>query len=179
MPDRGTYLGTQILGCCVLMLFGHGARAANTEQAATTPAAVELPSFEPGLWEFRRTVLSGQSAKPQVSTVRKCADPTAGIREKMAALEKKNCQFTPLRKREDHYLSSWTCPTPKGPVRFRDVLIVKDPMSYEDASEMHSTHHVTQQKIEARRLGDCPGLGAGAPLPSTPKAQPHPQEPHS
>jgi len=43
------------------------------------------------MWEYRRTLVSEKSAKPQVSTVRKCADPGADIREKMAALRKENC----------------------------------------------------------------------------------------
>jgi hypothetical protein len=153
------------------MALGPAARAADPEPAssATPETAPELPHFKPGLWEYRRTLLSGQTARPQVSTVRKCADPTAEIREKKTALEKKNCQFIPLRKREDHYLSSWTCPTPNGPVRFRDVLIAQDLTSYEDVSEMHTAHHVTQQKIQARRLGECQGTEAGAtPVPRTP-----------
>ena len=51
----------------------------------------------------------------------------------------------------------------------RDVLIASDLTSYQDMSETHSAQHVTQQKIEARCLGECPGLGAGTPLPRTPK----------
>ena len=52
---------------------------------------------------------------------------------------------------------------------FRDVLIASDLTSYQEMSETHSAQHVTQQKIEARRLGECPGLRAGTPLPRTPK----------
>jgi len=52
---------------------------------------LSYPVFQPGLWEYRRTLVSEKSAKPQVSTVRKCADPGADIREKMAALRKENC----------------------------------------------------------------------------------------
>src|SRR5205807_9210668 len=54
-------------------------------------AQLSYPVFLPGLWEYRRTLVSEQSAKPQVSTVRKCADPGADSREKMAALRKENC----------------------------------------------------------------------------------------
>jgi hypothetical protein len=54
-------------------------------------------------------------------------------------------------------------------MRFRDVLIASDLTSYQDMSETHSVQHVTQQKIEARCLGECPGLGAGTPLPRTAK----------
>jgi hypothetical protein len=110
--------------------------------------------------------------------VRKCADPSADIREKIADLKKKNCQFTPLRLNQDHYLSSWVCQTPKGAMRFRDVLTASDESSYQDVSETHSAQHISQQKLEARRLGECPGLGAGAPMTPTPKKpRPPPRKP--
>jgi len=139
--------------------------------AATAPAprsaGVELPAFRSGLWEYRRTLM--RSGGPQVSTTRKCTNPGAEMREKMAELKKKNCQFAPLKRSSEHYISSWICQTPTGAMKFRDVLTATDDSSYQDVSEAHSAQHVTQQKIEARRLGECPGLGAGAPLPRTPK----------
>ena len=119
--------------------------------------------------------MRGGSARAQGSTIRKCADPGADMREKMAALKKKNCQFAPLRRTKDHYISSWVCQTPTGAMRFRDVLTAKDDSSYQDVSETHTAQHISQQKLEARRLGECPGLGAGAPLRPTRKPPPrHP-----
>jgi hypothetical protein len=154
-----------IVCCCWLIALGTAATAAEPEppSSAAQATATELPTFKPGLWEYRRTVVSGQSAKPQVSTVRKCIDPTADIRNKMSMLKTRNCEFTPLSKKQDHYLSSWTCPTPNGPMRFRDVLIVKDPTAYEDTSEVHTAHNVTRQKIEATRVGECSRGGTISP----------------
>ena len=148
--------------------------AAPAAPAAVT-AAVELPNFRPGLWEYRRTLMRGGSARAQVSTIRKCSDPGADMREKMAALKKKNCQFAPLRHTKDHYISSWVCQTPTGAMRFRDVLTAKDENSYQDVSETHTAQHISQQKLEATRLGECPGLGAGPPL--TPTTKPPPRHP--
>jgi hypothetical protein len=179
-----------LLPCCAAAQAPRPEPAAQaTTTQSTTPAApttttpptgpapqvapAELPNFQPGLWEYRRTVLGAQSEKPQVSTVRSCSDPTADIRAKVLALEQKRCQFVPLRKREDHYVSSWTCPTPNGVTRFRDVLTVQGPTRYEDVSEAHSPNRVTQQKIEARRLGDCPSPAAApAHAPKPPPPQP-------
>jgi hypothetical protein len=97
------------------------------------------------------------------------------MREKMENLKKKNCQFAPLRRDNDHYISKWVCQTPTGPLRFRDLVLAKDPNSYEDVSETHTSQRMTQQKIEATRIGDCPGMGSGAPLTPTPKPpSPHP-----
>jgi hypothetical protein len=177
---------TALAGCLLLFSGAPSTCAADPEPAATSPAApaaapaapatpasaadtaaVELPSFRPGLWEYRRTLM--RSGGPQVSTTRKCTNPGAEMREKMTELKKKNCQFAPLRRSNEHYMSSWICQTSAGAMRFRDVLTATDDSSYQDVSETHSTQHVTQQKIEAKRLGECPGLGTGTPLPRTPK----------
>jgi hypothetical protein len=147
--------------------------AAAAPAAPSERAAVGLPTFRVGLWEYRRTSLKAGTTKPQVSTVRKCTDPGAEMREKMETLAKKGCQFAPLKRSSDRYISSWTCQTPTGAIRFRDVLRAKDADSYEDLSETHTAHHVTQQKIEAMRVGECPGLGSGAPLKPTRKPRTH------
>jgi hypothetical protein len=160
-----------------LLLFpGVAAFAAGPATTSPTPAAVapepaiapapasgreqgapvqQPPTFQPGLWEYRRTVIRGDSANPQVTPVTKCTDPTADIRQKAEQVTSKNCQFTPLRHNNDRYQSSWTCPTPQGPLHFRDVLIANDATSYESASEVRSSRQVTQQRIEARRLAGC------------------------
>jgi hypothetical protein len=165
-PSRGIpFALLKLVFWCGLLTLGSGVSAADPETASSSPQVTspELPQFKPGLWEYRRTAANGSSAKPQVSTVRKCGDPTADIRSKMSLLKTKNCQFTPLRKTQDHYISSWTCPTPNGPVRFRDVLIVKDLTSYEDVSEAHTAQRVSQQKIEATRVGECSNAAAAGP----------------
>jgi hypothetical protein len=156
-----------IVGCCALMPFGHGTRAANPGPRATTAAAaVELPTFQAGLWEYRRSVLKGDAASPQVSMLTKCVDPSAEIRKKMAELKSRNCQFAPLSRHGDSYTSSWTCPTTDGAVRFRSVLTVTDPTSYVDMSETRSGQGVIQQKLEARRVGECPAPSVNAPASS-------------
>jgi hypothetical protein len=183
MPVRSPQLTSMIaVGACLLVLITSTAVRAADPPAAPTRApaagseasAVELPRFQAGLWEYRRTLVRGDTAKPQVTTIRKCADPAAEMREKMADLRKKNCQFAPLKRKQDRYVSSWTCPTSGGLMRFRDVLIAKDATSYQDVSETRSAQRATEQKIEATRLGECPGLGAGAPLRPTPKRPSHP-----
>ena len=147
------------------------AAAAPAETSAPAPrsAGVELPAFRSGLWEYRRTFMSPETGKPQVATTRKCADPTVEMREKMETLKKKGCQFAPLKRNSDRYISSWVCQTPTGAMRFRDVLLAKDADSYEDLSETHTRQRVMQQRIEAARRGECPGMGSGAPLTPTRK----------
>ena len=189
MPVRSPPLKT-LTAIAALFLLAQGAalRAADQEPASATPqkpnpadtapaaaapaaqnAPVELPTFRSGLWEYRRTFMSPETGKPQVATTRKCAAPTVEMREKMETLKKKGCQFAPLKRNNDHYISSWVCQTPTGAMRFRDVLLAKDADSYEDVSETHTRQRVMQQRIEATRRGECPGMGSGAPLTPTRK----------
>lgn len=173
MPVRSRHLKIAAAAAiAVALLAGSVASAADPQPAAsaTAPAeGVELPALQPGLWEYRRTLAQGRTPKPQGATIRKCTDPRAEIREKMAELKKRNCQFTPLTRRKDRYLSSWTCPTPYGPRNFRDVLIVKDAGSYQDLIEMRSGQQTSQQRIDARRLGECPARDTGVSQPPATK----------
>jgi hypothetical protein len=140
-------------------------------ETAAPAASVELPAFRSGLWEYRRTSMRPDTGKTQVATTRKCADPTVEMREKMETLKKKGCQFAPLKRNNDRYISSWVCQTPTGAMRFRDVLLAKDADSYEDVSETHTRQRVMQQRIEATRRGECPGMGSGA-APTRPTKPP-------
>jgi hypothetical protein len=105
--------------------------------------------------------------------LRKCADPSTEIRTKMAQLESRSCQFTPLARQRNRYTASWTCPTPQGPMSFRAVLVVKGATGYTDLSEIRSTQHVARQRIEATRIGACPENGPSTPR--TPNFKPRPR----
>ena len=159
---------------CSLLLSSAAVRAGEPQPAATpTPeAAAALPSFQPGLWEYRRTMFNQGSDKPQVSTVTKCTDPTSDIRQKMESLKAKNCQFTSPRHIQDHYVSNWICQTPNGPARFHDVLTATDATKYVDVSEAQLSQRVTRSRLEAVRLGDCRSDKPGAL--SRPSAKPAP-----
>jgi hypothetical protein len=141
--------------------------------ASPAPAAgnagIELPTFRSGLWEYRRTFVRPDTGRPQVATTRKCVDPAVEMREKMEALRKKGCQFAPLKRYGDRYVSSWVCQTPTGAMRFRDVLLAKDADSYEDVSETHTRERRMQQRIEATRRGECPGTRSGGAPTRPPK----------
>ena len=131
----------------------------------------ELPAFQPGLWEYRRTTetAASESGKPQVSTLRKCGDPTADIQRKIAELTAKRCQFTPLQKQQNRYLTHWICPTPNGPLSFRDVVVATSATAYRDTSESRLAQQVTRATIEATRIGDCPIPGASG-VPAHPNS---------
>jgi len=156
-----------MVGCCVLQPFAHPARATagptpgphDHKPATLASATVELPAFQPGLWEYRRTVVKDDSPGPQISMLRRCADPSTEIRQQMTQLEHRSCKFAPLARRRGRYFSSWVCLTPEGPTRFRAVLIVKNASRYTHLSEMRSAQHLARQRIEAARIGECPESG--------------------
>ncbi|HTL91315.1 MAG TPA: DUF3617 family protein [Steroidobacteraceae bacterium] len=165
MSLRRAVFGTlATVGCCLLLPPLGQPGYANTEPPRSThhkpvtigAAAVEVPFFEPGLWEYRRTVVKEGSPGAQISMLRKCADPSTEIREKFVELGKRSCRFAPLAHRHHRYISSWICPTPLGPTKFRAVLIVRGAAGYTDLSEMRTTEHVARQRIEAARIGECP-----------------------
>jgi hypothetical protein len=194
MPVRSSFRPQQVLVASAVLFTTVLGRAADPQQAAPAPEipkaavstpmaasaagsgpSVELPHFRSGLWQYRRTEMRADAATPQVLVVKKCGDPGVDMREKMESLKKRNCQFAPLKKSAEHYVSSWICQTPTGALRFRDILTAKSTDDYEVISETHSPQRVTQQKLEATRLGECPGMGSGAPLTPTPKP-PHQQQ---
>jgi hypothetical protein len=175
MPDRSARFETlTMLGCCALVALGPDARGA--DRAQPTPAtsmAAELSTFEAGLWEYRRIAVASDSARPRFATLRKCADPSTEIRTKMAQLKSRDCQFAPVVRRDGGYVSSWTCPTPQGPISFRHVLIIRDATSYLAMSEARLGQRLIQQKMEARRVGECPAAVPRAPaMPARPLLPP-------
>ena len=163
MPVRSAAVGTlALLGCCLLPPLGRPAYATHEppvtphKQAPLEATPLEVPFFQPGLWEYRRTVMKDDSPGPQFSLLRKCADPTTEIRKKMADLGKRSCRFTPVTHRKGRYISRWTCPTPLGPTSFRAVLITRGAVGYTDLSEMRTRDHIARQRIVATRIGTCP-----------------------
>ena len=164
-----------ILICSLLLVAGpRWAASAEPTAAAPTVAAAradELPHFQPGLWEYRRTLMKPGADKPQVSTFQKCSNPTTEFRQKMAELEKKGCQFLPAERNQQGYISQWTCPTPAGPMRFRDVLISQSDTTYQTVSEAHSDDKVVRTTIDAVRLGECADVGL-LRIPKSKRANP-------
>ena len=163
MPFRSARFGTlTILGCVVLVPLSINVRGADPPVPAPAGAAADLPDLQPGLWEYRRLAVTSDSPRPRSDTLRKCADPSAEIRSKKAQLEGRGCQFAPLVRRDGRYVSSWTCPTPEGPVTYRHMLIVTDRTSYAAISEIRlGRQRMIHEKMQARRLGECPH---GAPV---------------
>jgi hypothetical protein len=137
------------------LVLGLAAATGGPAQAAP-PAGAELPALRPGLWEYHRSMVIGERGKPQIASVKKCSDPTAEFKQKMAELKKKGCQFTQLMQNGNRYTSAWKCPVTGGSATVRDVIAVKGSGGYQDDSEVRLPQRLTRSTILATRLGDCP-----------------------
>ena len=122
----------------------------------SAPGSSELPAFQPGLWEYQRTVVTAAESRPQHSSIKKCSDPTQEIKQKLAQLQHKGCQFSPVTVRGNQYLSTWRCPASSGQLVDRNVVTVMSYTSYQDDNEVRSGEHVSRSTVMARRLGECP-----------------------
>jgi hypothetical protein len=132
---------------------------------------LELPPFLPGMWEYRRTQITSTGGKPQTATVRKCGDPTAEFKRKMAELKHRGCLFTPLKKNGPHYEASWRCSAPDGTVlAMRNLITVNSDSSYQNESEAFVSQQATRSIIVANRQGDCPAPSLPI-VPSQPKSK--------
>jgi hypothetical protein len=134
--------------------------------SASPSAAVELPTFKPGMWQYQRTTMvAGARGKPANTTVRKCSDPNKEIRDKRAQMKEKGCQFAPMSREGSHYRSTFMCPVKGGSLTMSEVITVKGDSSYQEAHESRYGKQVTHTTIVATRVGECSPTGAAAPQP--------------
>jgi hypothetical protein len=126
----------------------------------SAPGTSDLPAFQPGLWEYQRTVTTAANPRPQHSSLKKCSDPSREIQQKLADLQHKGCQFSPVTVRGNQYLSTWRCPASSGQLVDRNVVTVISFTSYQDDNEVRSGEHVSRSTVIARRVGECPDQGA-------------------
>jgi hypothetical protein len=151
--------GVLALLACLLATPGRGAEPTADAAGAARPGpadAAALPQLRPGLWEYRRTRINSGGGKPQTATVRKCSDPTAEFKRKLAELQGRGCVFETLRQDGRRFEASWRCTAPDGAVlAMRDSITVLSDTSYQNESEAFLSHEATHSTIVAIRLGDC------------------------
>ena len=184
-PARTSLLGTRLLLATLAGAPGAwpqtlaappGASPAAPPTVPLLPAptvAAELPAFQPGLWEYQRTVLTAADPKPQKSSIRKCSDPSSEIKQRMSELQRKGCQFSPLLTRGKQYLSTWRCPVSSGALIDRNVVTVHSDVSYQDDNEVHAGEHMSRSTVVANRLGECPPQGSSHVPGTTPAPASH------
>lgn len=116
--------------------------------------AADWPAFEPGQWQFDRTMTVGASAPKTISSTR-CTDPTADQKRQRESLGKAGCQFTPLQRSGDTYRYSATCRMGRMTSTSDSVLEVKSPRAYTLTVDSVTDGEESHEVLTARRLGDC------------------------
>lgn len=131
-------------------------------------AADDLPSFQPGLWSFTITVHAQGAVKPQVQTLRRCANPTDDIRRKWQVLASKTCRFSPVAHDGKRYTYSSTCQKDQMLLNMKAVITVDSAQAYQVETESRTNNQVRRESLVAKREGACPERSDGhlpVPLP--------------
>jgi hypothetical protein len=131
--------------------------------AAVTPPPAELPTFKPGLWSFSLTVDRDGEKQPQVRTMTRCADPGDEIRRKWQSLAMQACKFSPVTHSGNTWNYNSACTTQGQTLQMKSVIVVNKDDSYRSETLSRSATRSSREIVVARRVGDCPAPGAGAP----------------
>jgi hypothetical protein len=127
---------------------------------ALPPGAVktlaELPAFEPGMWEFRRTVELGTHPGNHPDRLSKCSDPLNDIRQKMTEMSRKGCRIVGTSHLGSKFRSTWSCAYGDGVVSVSNVITAESATHYEDVNETRYGEKTTRTVVVATRTGDCP-----------------------
>ena len=123
---------------------------------ALAPAAMaaELPTFRPGLWEFKRTVEGGRG--PQTLANQKCTNPTEDMKKGRQSLAGVGCTFTPLTQSGSSYTFTADCLIQGVKRQSKSVITVASDSAYTVDVEAHQGGASTKEHLVARRIGDCP-----------------------
>jgi hypothetical protein len=114
----------------------------------------QLPAFEPGLWEFHRTVESAASPT-EPDQITKCSDPLNEIQRKMMEMMRRGCRIQGMTHNGNHFQSKWSCPVEDGAVSVSNLITADTPTGYQDANEARYEQKTTRTVVVAKRIGDC------------------------
>ncbi len=117
-------------------------------------AAEQLPDFRPGLWEFRRSVDSGDG-KPAMLTSQKCTSPTDDMNRKTESMATSGCHASPVSRSGNIYSFSFKCTLQGVPVESKSVITVENESAYKVDVETKQGSRTSREQLDARRVGDC------------------------
>ena len=117
--------------------------------------AVDLPTFQQGKWDFRRSVMVGAQKQPAVQSIQKCINPTDDIRSKWEALARQTCKFSPVRHADNKYQYSAICTKNGVSMHTMSVITVQGPTAYEVVTRSTTGERLSAETLSAHRVGDC------------------------
>jgi uncharacterized protein DUF3617 len=117
-------------------------------------AAEQLPDFRPGLWEFKRSVDSGDG-KPATLTNQKCTSPTDDMNRKTQSMATSGCQASPVTRSGNIYSFSFKCTLQGVPVESKSVITFENESAYKVDVQSKQGTRTSREQLDARRVGDC------------------------
>jgi len=117
-------------------------------------AAEQLPDFRPGLWEFKRSVDSGDG-KPATLTNQKCTSPTDDMNLKTESMATSGCHASPVSRTGNIYSFSFKCTLQGVPVESKSVITFVNESAYKVDVETKQGSRISREQLDARRVGDC------------------------
>jgi hypothetical protein len=121
---------------------------------ADVARADEPPAFRQGLWQFDRTI-GGQKLQ-----TKSCTNPSEDMKRQDTILEKGGCKSSPGKQSGSAYTFTVDCTiTPPGSdpvnVRSTSVVTVESDSAYDVDITTTGAGVSTQERLVARRVGDC------------------------
>lgn len=127
--------------------------------AATTSTAAladDLPTFRPGLWEFKRTAEPrGAGGKPMQVEDKKCTDPTSDMKTMNDTLAEQGCKFSAISRSGSAYTFSSDCEIRGTRYQSRSVLTVESDSAYRVEVSSSGAGSATKELLVAKRVGEC------------------------
>jgi len=121
-----------------------------------TALAEDLPTFKPGMWEFKRTVEGeGAGDKPMKLENKECTDPTAEMKKMNDKLAKQGCKFTPISRSGSTYSLSSDCQIQGMQFQSRSVITVESDSAYRVDVSSTGAGASTKELLIAKRVGEC------------------------
>ena len=117
-------------------------------------AAEQLPDFRPGLWEFKRSVDSGDG-KPATLTNQKCTSPTDDMNRKTQSMATSGCQASHVSRSGNIYSFSFKCTIQGVPVESKSVITFENESAYKVDVQSKQGTRTSREQLDARRVGDC------------------------
>lgn len=127
--------------------------------AAVSSAVVadNPPVFKPGLWEFKRTVEDARlGGEPLELEDRRCADPTAEMRDTSDTLALQGCKVSPVSRAGNRYSFDYQCDMQGTRYESHSVITVESDGAYRAEITGRGGESSSKEVLRARRVGDCP-----------------------
>ena len=124
-----------------------------TAGALDCAAAVDVPAFRQGMWEYERSV------GPSKFVARECVDPGQEMRAQNASMEKIGCKLSPATQSGSTYTYTTECAVklPSGAASWSTIstLTVEGDTAYR--LEIHSSGRgpPSDEVLVAHRVADC------------------------